>query len=120
VRRRFRLVADLPGAPGLPAVLEAYPNAKPVALPEPIGAMEEQVSPRRMQVWSAFFPGQLPEMPVVPALLPGTSIPIGDQVATVVPVGTTDTQRGVLLTDGLYGLKISSSAHRWHHNPRSS
>jgi hypothetical protein len=45
-----------------------------------------------MQVWSAFFPGQLPDMPVVPAPLSGTSIPIGDRVATVVPVGATDTE----------------------------
>jgi glyoxylase-like metal-dependent hydrolase (beta-lactamase superfamily II) len=103
---------------GLPAVLEAYPNAKPVALPESIGAMEEQVSPRRMQAWSAFFPGQLPEVPVVPAALSGTSIPIGDQVATVVPVGTTDTDLSSVVHIPALGLVVSgdvvyNQTHMW-------
>jgi Metallo-beta-lactamase superfamily len=75
---------------GLPAVLEAHPNAKPVALAESISAMEEQVSQGWMRIWDAFFPGQLPETPVVPAPLPGMSISVGDEVATVIPVGTTD------------------------------
>ena len=51
---------------GLPAVLDAYPNAKPVALAESISAMETQVSPAYLNVWSAYFPGQLPDRPVVP------------------------------------------------------
>jgi glyoxylase-like metal-dependent hydrolase (beta-lactamase superfamily II) len=80
--------------------------------------MEEQVSPRRMQVWSAFFPGQLPEMPVVPAPLSGTSIPIGDQVATVVPVGTTDTDLSSVVHIPALGLVVSgdvvyNQTHMW-------
>jgi glyoxylase-like metal-dependent hydrolase (beta-lactamase superfamily II) len=92
---------------GPTAVLEAYPNAKPVALAESIDAMEEQVSPRRMQAWSAFFPGQLPDMPVVPPSLSGTSIPIGDRVATVVPVGTTDTDLSSVVHVPALGLVVS-------------
>jgi len=103
---------------GLPAVLEAYPNAKPVALPESIGAMEEQVSPRWLQVWSVFFPGQLPERPVVPAPLAGTSIPIGDRVATVVPVGTTNTDLSSVVHVPALGLVVSgdvvyNQTHMW-------
>jgi glyoxylase-like metal-dependent hydrolase (beta-lactamase superfamily II) len=103
---------------GLPTVLEAYPSAKPVALAESIGAMEEQVSPRRMQVWSAVFPDQLPDLPVVPAPLPGTSIPIGDQVATVVPVGTTDSDLSSVVHVPALGLVVSgdvvyNQTHMW-------
>ena len=82
---------------GLPLVLDAYPNAKPVALAESISAMETQVSPAYLNVWSAYFPGQLPDRPVVPTPLSSTSIPIGDEVATVVPVGTTDSDLSTVL-----------------------
>jgi hypothetical protein len=75
---------------GLPAVLAAYPNAKPVALAGSIRAVEAQVSPGWMRISGAFFLGQLPETPVVPAPLQGTSISVGDEGATVIPVGTTD------------------------------
>lgn len=103
---------------GLPAVLEAYPNAKPVALAESIGAMAEQVSPGYMQVWNAFFPGQLPDTPVVPAPLPGVSIPIGSQVATVIPVGTTDTDRSTVVHVPALSLVVSgdvvyNQTHMW-------
>jgi glyoxylase-like metal-dependent hydrolase (beta-lactamase superfamily II) len=80
--------------------------------------MEEQVSPRRMQAWSAFFPGQLPDMPVAPAPLSGTSIPIGDQVAAAVPVGTTDTDLSSVVHVPALGLVVSgdvvyNQTHMW-------
>jgi glyoxylase-like metal-dependent hydrolase (beta-lactamase superfamily II) len=103
---------------GLPAVLEAYPNAKPIALAGSIDAMAEQVSPGYLQVWSAFFPGQLPDAPVVPAPLPGTSISIGDEVATLIPVGTTDTDLSTVVHVPAIGLVVSGDAvynqtHMW-------
>ena len=103
---------------GLPAVLEAYPNAKPVALAESIGAMEVQVSPGNLKRWSAFFPGQLPDAPVVPAPLPGPHIPIGDIAATVVPVGTTDSDLSTVLHVPALGLVVSgdvvyNQTHMW-------
>jgi glyoxylase-like metal-dependent hydrolase (beta-lactamase superfamily II) len=69
-------------------------------------------------VWNAFFPGQLPETPVVPAPLPGTSIPIGDQVATVVPVGTTDSELSSVVHVPALGLVVSgdvvyNQTHMW-------
>ena len=72
--------------------LTAFPRAKPIALAESIPAMEEQISPGYMQVWSGFFPGQLTENPVPPGPLAGTTIAFGDAAATVVAVGTTDTE----------------------------
>jgi glyoxylase-like metal-dependent hydrolase (beta-lactamase superfamily II) len=76
---------------GLPEVLAAFPDARPVALAESIPAMEEQISPGYMQVWNGFFPGQLTGRPVAPAPLAGTTIPVGGSAVTLIPVGTTDT-----------------------------
>jgi glyoxylase-like metal-dependent hydrolase (beta-lactamase superfamily II) len=76
---------------GLPEILAAFPDAKPVALAESIPAMHEQISPAYMQVWGGFFPGQLTGKPVPPAPLPGSALPIGGTAATLIPVGTTDT-----------------------------
>src|SRR4029077_2037343 len=76
---------------GLPEILAAFPDARPVALGESIPAMEEQISPGYMLAWGGFFPGQLTGKPVVPASLPGTTVPVGSSAATLIPVGTTDT-----------------------------
>ena len=72
---------------GLPEILAAFPQARPVALAESIPAMEEQISPGYMQVWGGFFPGQLTARPVAPAPLAGTTVPVGGSVATVIPSG---------------------------------
>ena len=48
--------------------------------------MREQISPAYLQIWGGFFPDQLTSAPVAPAPLAGTTIPIGDSVATVIPV----------------------------------
>ncbi len=76
---------------GLPEILAAFPEARPVALAEAIPAMQEQISPGYLQVWRGFFPGQLTSKPVAPSPLAGTMIPIGRSAARVIPVGTTDT-----------------------------
>jgi len=44
---------------GLPEIMAAFPEARPVALAESIPAAQEQISPGYMQVWGGFFPGQL-------------------------------------------------------------
>src|SRR5215813_660647 len=90
----------------------------PVALAESIPAMQQQISPGYMQVWSGFFPGQLTSKPVAPAPLAGTTVPVGGSVATLIPVGTTDTgHSSVVHVPGL-SLVISGDAvynqtHMW-------
>ncbi len=103
---------------GLPEILGAFPGAKPVALPESIPGMEEQISPGYMQVWGGFFPGQLTSNPVAPAPLAGTTIPIGASTATVIPVGTTDTGHSSVVYVPELGLIVSGDAvynqtHMW-------
>jgi glyoxylase-like metal-dependent hydrolase (beta-lactamase superfamily II) len=103
---------------GLPEVLTAFPDARPVALAESIPAMEEQISPGYMQVWGGFFPGQLTGKPVAPAPLAGTTIPVGGVAATVIPVGTTDTgHSSVVHVPGLSlvvsGDVVYNQTHMW-------
>ena len=103
---------------GLPEILAAFPEARPVALAESIAAMEEQISPRYMQVWSGFFPSQLTSKPVAPAPLAGTTVPVGDSPATAIPVGTTDTgHSSVVHVPGLSlvvsGDVVYNQTHMW-------
>ena len=103
---------------GLPEILAAFPEARPVALAESIPAMEEQISPGYMQVWGGFFPGQLTGKPVPPAPLAGTTIPVGGSAATVIPVGTTDTgHSSVVHVPGLSlvvsGDVVYNQTHMW-------
>jgi glyoxylase-like metal-dependent hydrolase (beta-lactamase superfamily II) len=76
---------------GLSEILATFPQARPVALTESIPAMQEQISPKYLQVWGGYFPNQLTGTPAAPAELEGTTIPIGGTTATVIPLGTTDT-----------------------------
>ena len=103
---------------GLPEILAAFPHARPVALAESIPAMEEQISPGYMQVWGGFFPGQLTTSPVAPAALAGTTVPVGGSVATVIPVGVTDTgHSSVVHVPGLSlvvsGDVVYNQTHMW-------
>ena len=82
---------------GLPAVLAAFPEAKPVALPDAIPGLRGQVSPAAMEVWAGFFPSQLPSDPVVPDTLRDDAIVIGESLATPVAVGVTDTDNTSVL-----------------------
>jgi len=103
---------------GLPEILAAFPEAKPVALAESIPAMEEQISPGYMQVWGGFFPGQLTNEPVAPAALAGSTIPIGGSAASVIPVGTTDTGHSSVVHVPALDLVVSgdvvyNQTHMW-------
>ena len=103
---------------GLPAILAAFPQARPVAMAESIAAMEEQVSPGYLQVWGGFFPGQLTGTPVVPAPLAGTTLPVGGATAAVIPVGTTDTGHSSVVHVPALSLVVSgdvvyNQTHLW-------
>lgn len=103
---------------GLPEVLAAFPDARPVALAESIPAMNEQISPGYMRVWGEFFPGQLTGEPVAPAALEGTTIPVGAAAATVIPVGTTDTGHSSVVHVPSLSLVVSgdvvyNQTHMW-------
>jgi glyoxylase-like metal-dependent hydrolase (beta-lactamase superfamily II) len=103
---------------GLPEILAAFPDARPVALAEAIPAIHEQISPGYMKVWGGFFPGQLTGRPVAPAPLASTTIPVGGSAVTVIPVGTTDTVHSSVVHVPRLGLVVSgdvvyNQTHMW-------
>jgi glyoxylase-like metal-dependent hydrolase (beta-lactamase superfamily II) len=103
---------------GLPEIMAAFPEARPVALAESIPAMEEQISPEYLQIWGGFFPGQLTARPVPPEPLEGTTIPVGGSTATAIPVGTTDTvHSSIVHVPGLSlvvsGDVVYNDTHMW-------
>src|SRR6516225_7014679 len=103
---------------GLPEILAAFPQARPVALAESIPAMEEQITPGYMKVWSGFFPGQLTSKPVLPAPLAGTTVPVGSSAATLIPAATTDTKHSSVVHVPALSLVVSGDAvynqtHMW-------
>jgi glyoxylase-like metal-dependent hydrolase (beta-lactamase superfamily II) len=103
---------------GLPEILAAFPQARPVALADSIPAMEEQISPGYMHVWGGFFPGQLTGSPVAPAPLAGSTLAIGAATATVIPVGITDTGHSSVVHVPALSLVVSgdvvyNQTHMW-------
>jgi glyoxylase-like metal-dependent hydrolase (beta-lactamase superfamily II) len=103
---------------GLPEILAAFPEARPVALAESIPAAKEQISPGYIQVWGQFFPGQLTARPIAPTPLAGTTLSVGSSTATLIPVGTTDTgHSSVVHVPGLSlvvsGDAVYNQTHTW-------
>ena len=103
---------------GLPAVMTAFPDAVAVALPAAIPGLQGQVSAAAMEVWGGFFPAQLTAEPVVPEPLAGYSLAIGHDVATVVPVGASDTDNSSVLHVPELGLVVAgdvvyNGVHMW-------
>jgi glyoxylase-like metal-dependent hydrolase (beta-lactamase superfamily II) len=103
---------------GLPEILAAFPEARPVALAESIPGMHEQISAGALRVWDGFFPGQLTNRPVAPTPLGGTTVPIGTSAARVIPVGTTDTGHSSVvhvpdLDLVVSGDVVSNQTHMW-------
>ena len=89
-----------------------------MALAESIPAMQEQISPGYMRVWSGFFPGPLTGEPVAPAPLAGRTVPVGGSAAALIPVGTTDTGHSSVVHVPALSLVISGDAvynqtHMW-------
>lgn len=103
---------------GLPEIVAAFPDARPVALADSISPMQQQFSPDYMQIWNGYFPGQLTSKPVAPSPLAGNTIQVGSTTATVTPVGTTDTgHSSVLHVPGLNlvvsGDVVYNRIHMW-------
>jgi len=76
---------------GLGPVLREHPEAQPVTLSEMVPAMREQASDGWVQIWEAFFPGQIEAPGTLPEPLDGDSLAIDGATIRFVPTGQTDT-----------------------------
>jgi glyoxylase-like metal-dependent hydrolase (beta-lactamase superfamily II) len=76
---------------GLNTLLAAFPDARAVALAEVMPAIQSQVTPAYLQLWGGFFPGQIPDQPVLPEALDGDVIDLEGHELRLISVGQSDT-----------------------------
>ena len=75
---------------GLNTVLETYPSARAVALPEQVPLLAEQVTPEWMETFNGFFPDQLFEEPAVPVALDEPELEVEGHTLHVLKLGQSD------------------------------
>jgi glyoxylase-like metal-dependent hydrolase (beta-lactamase superfamily II) len=77
---------------GIKQILDAFPDAKPVATKGSLGKAHEMVTPAWLDgFWEQLFPGQIPSPVLVPDLIDGTSIDLEGHRLEVIEAGLTDT-----------------------------
>ena len=92
---------------GVGSLLERFPNAKAVAIPEVVEAMREQVSPTSLDgFWRKLFPGQIPEHLPVADPLPSNELGLEGHKLVAVHTGRTDTARSTCLHVPSVGLLV--------------
>jgi glyoxylase-like metal-dependent hydrolase (beta-lactamase superfamily II) len=75
---------------GLATILEAFPHARAVTAAAIVPEARGQLSPDVMQFWTAIFPDQIPEHPVVPDALDGDVIDLEGHQLRVITVAQAD------------------------------
>jgi glyoxylase-like metal-dependent hydrolase (beta-lactamase superfamily II) len=75
---------------GLNTILETFPQARAVALPEVVPGLAEQATPDWLQIWESFFPGQLFEKPAVPVALDSPELAVEGHTLNVLKLGQSD------------------------------
>ncbi|CAL9336245.1 hypothetical protein SUDANB108_00172 [Streptomyces sp. enrichment culture] len=103
---------------GLPVVLEAFPEAEAVALPEVVPHAEEQLAAPVLPYWESLFPGALPPVPVVPRALDKDVIDLEGHELRPVRVGQSDTDPSSVLhvpdLDAVVGGDVAyNGIHMW-------
>jgi glyoxylase-like metal-dependent hydrolase (beta-lactamase superfamily II) len=96
---------------GLGAVLDRFPNARAVAMPDVVKVMRRQASPESVtNFWKARYPGQIPERLVIAEELRGGVIELEGRELVPVPLGHTDTDNTTCLHVPSAGLVVAGDA----------
>src|SRR5246127_366536 len=96
---------------GVGTLLERFPNAKAVAMPNAVKVMRQNASPEFLRtVWKAAFPGQIPDRPVIAEELKGNVIDLEGQELVAVELGHTDTDNTTCLDVPSIGLVVAGDA----------
>jgi glyoxylase-like metal-dependent hydrolase (beta-lactamase superfamily II) len=78
---------------GLARLLEHFPEARGYAAPEVVGrAAWEAEFDKTTKYWTSRFPGELPEIPVLPEVLNNDEILVDGQVVNLIHVGQGDVE----------------------------
>src|SRR5467141_407636 len=96
---------------GLGPLLERFPNAKAVAMPNAVKVMRQNASPEALEgVWKAAFPGQIPDRLVIAEELKGNVIDLEGHALVAVELGHTDTDYTTCLHVPSIGLVVAGDA----------
>lgn len=96
---------------GVGALLERFPNAKVVAVPEVIRVMRLNASPEFLSAgWEPGFPGQIPDKFVMAEELKGNVIDLEGHELVVVDLGHTDTDATTCLHVPSIGLVVGGDS----------
>jgi glyoxylase-like metal-dependent hydrolase (beta-lactamase superfamily II) len=96
---------------GLAALLDRFPNAKAVAIPDVLKVMREQASPEYVaDFWEMRYPGQITRRLVIAEELQGNSIKLDGRDLVAVPLGHTDTDNTTCLHIPSLGLVVAGDA----------
>ena len=96
---------------GLAALLDRFPNAKAVAMPDVVKVMRQQASPEYVaDFWEVRYPGQIPKRLVIAEELHGNSIKLEGRDLIAVPLGHTDTDNTTCLHVPSLGLVVAGDA----------
>jgi glyoxylase-like metal-dependent hydrolase (beta-lactamase superfamily II) len=103
---------------GLNCVLDAYPDAEPLALADIVPLLEEQTTPQWMQIWRGFFPDQLTEHPIAPRPLKSNELRLGAHSFQVTKMGQSDVADSTVihipeLDAVLAGDAVYNDIHPW-------
>jgi glyoxylase-like metal-dependent hydrolase (beta-lactamase superfamily II) len=96
---------------GLAPLLERFPNARAVATPEVVKAMQEQLSPAwNENFWRKLFPGQIPDRLLVAEPLHKNELELEGHKLVAVNTGRTDTAHSTCLHVPSIGLIVGGDA----------
>jgi glyoxylase-like metal-dependent hydrolase (beta-lactamase superfamily II) len=93
---------------GIGTLLNRFPKARAVAMPDVVEAMRRQASPEYVSsFWNTRYPGQIPEHLVIAEELTGNLIQLEGHELVVVEVGHTDTDHTTCLHVPSAGLVVA-------------
>jgi glyoxylase-like metal-dependent hydrolase (beta-lactamase superfamily II) len=96
---------------GITTLLERFPDARAVAMPDVVKVMRQHTSPEVLEkVWKASFPGQIPERLVLAEELKGNVIELEGHELVAVELGHTDTDYTTCLNVQSIGLVVAGDA----------
>ena len=96
---------------GATTLLQRFPRARLVAMPEVVKTMRQQASPQFLtSFWIPRFPGQLADQPVLAEALTENVLDLEGHDLVVVPLGHTDTDNTTCLHVPSIGLVVAGDA----------
>jgi glyoxylase-like metal-dependent hydrolase (beta-lactamase superfamily II) len=95
---------------GIGTLLERFPNARAVAMPDVVKVMRQHASPERLKRWKASFPDQIPDRLVIADELKGNVIHLEGHELVAVELGHTDTDYTTCLNVPSIGLVVAGDA----------